>query len=44
MNKSATALYEKNVLQITGQVKYSEANEEFHRFHGNFERSSNHYN
>ena len=27
MNKSATALYEKNVLQITRQVKYSEANE-----------------
>lgn len=27
MNKSATALYEKNVLQITRQVKYSLANE-----------------
>jgi len=27
MNKSATALYEKNVLQITRQVKYSEENE-----------------
>ena len=26
MNKSATALYEKNVLQITRQIKYSEAN------------------
>lgn len=27
MNKSATALYEKNVLQITRQVKYSLVNE-----------------
>lgn len=27
MNKSATALYEKNILQITRQVKYSDANE-----------------